>query len=515
MSERNPSFTIEPSKSGPPTLAVLAEGKKVYLHSRVDPLKEGESLRGRFDPGKYDLLVVLGVGLGYHLAPLAELSDRYRLIVLIDALPGMERTLAPSAAALADDTERVRFLCGLSPDAAERELEHLIDLESAGGIQVVEHPASLRACTVYYEDVKALLERIINRKAGEKATVGAFGFRYLMNIVRNLAQIGSFRPAAPLFGAFEGYPALVLTPGPSLEELLPLVRERQGKVYIVAADSALPVLSRSGITADFTVSIDPQVYVHEHFAHGLPGRTVPVYALPVHPLPFRRFPGLVYLNSHPLCQLIEERRPGLFGSANSATGNVAGDAVMLARRLGFAPLGLAGFDFSFPRYCIYCRGSAYQERFACYFQERFAPVESRNFLYVLRSSRGLRQGGLHTRHSFLRYRDGIGRLIADTGLHVRSLTSRGVPMEGVPIEDAADFLGGLKDMVPSKEEVIGQRMAEVPLLDRGGITKPVLSLLNDEEILGRVLAASLMAAPDSPRFVRSAQRLRRLIEHFL
>jgi len=513
MNHLKPTFAIEPSTEGPPTLAVTVEARTIYLHSRVNPTREAELFRKNCEPEKFDLLMVLGLGLGYHLAPIARQVHRYRRVILVDLLEGVENHWSGPVADLPRQTGRVTVLTGIAPDRIEASLAPLLNLENASGIQVLEHPASMRAFPAYYGGVKSIIETIINRAAGNHATVTAFGYRYIMNGIQNISMLPAMRPFSELFGRFTAYPALVITPGPSLDGILSLIRENQHRFFIIAADSALPVLSNSGITADFLVSIDPQAHLYEHFVHGRMGRTVPVYALPVHPLPFRHFPGMVYLNSHPLCQLLEEHRPGLFGSANSATGTVAGDAIAAALRLGFSSLGLAGFDFSFPRFSIYARGSAYQERFARYFQTRMHPSETRNLSYIMGSSRGERHGVLYTRKSFLRYREGIGKLLADGATEAVVLTDGGLAPEGVPCVEPETYFQKYGKAL-SKEKIISEYIKSIPFLSKQIDIRELFLTIGREDILDSLLLASLRTGPGSALYDRCAVRIRDFISMY-
>jgi len=472
----------------------------------VNPAREAELLRKNCEPDKFDLLMVLGMGLGYHLTPIAEQVHRYRRIILVDLQESVENHWSGPVADLLCQTGSVTVLTGITLDRIEASLAPLLNLENASGIQVLEHPASMRAFPAYYGGVKSIIETFINRAAGNRATISAFGYRYIMNGIHNIPMVPAMRPLAGLIGRFASYPALVITPGPSLNGIIDLIRENQHRFFIVAADSALPVLSNSGITADFLVSIDPQVHLYEHFVHGRMGRTIPVYALPVHPLPFRRFPGMVYLNSHPLCQLLEEYRPGLFGSANSATGTVAGDAIAAAQRLGFSTLGLAGFDFSFPRFSIYARGSAYQERFARYFQTRMLPSETRNLSYIMGSSRGERHGELYTRKSFLRYHEAIGKLLADGAAEAAALTDEGLTPEGIPcMEPEAYFKKYGKPL--SKEKIISEYIQSIPFLSEKIDIMELFLTIGREDILDSLLRASLRTGPGSALYDRCTVRI--------
>jgi len=442
-------YRITQTRSGHPTLLVSREGKEIPLHSSVDPLREAESMRDRFDPGRYDTLVVLGTGLAYHLLPLESMLDAYTSVFLIDILDGIRETVAEGAAAFLSRNHRVRFLTGLAPEEVAAELSSALDLGSTRGISVLEHPASMRIFPEYYLAVKKQIESVINKKAGNEATRKAFGVKYFRNILSNCAMAGEFMPVAGLFGRFKGCTAIIATSGPSLDRCLGIIREQQTGCCIIAADSALPVLERSGIRPDFTVSIDPQPYIYEHLMLSEPGRTVPVLSISASSRAFEwacrnagKKDGMRFLslNSHPLSQVIASLG-GDFGSIESGTGNVAGDAVRMAILMGFDRIALAGFDFSFPRYAIYARGTAYQRRYGVYFQDRFSTVETRNAAYIFASSGGLKQQGLYTRKSFVQYRESLETLIGCGKTDIVSMMGEGLPISGAPAAGGEIFPG--------------------------------------------------------------------------
>jgi hypothetical protein len=144
-------YAVEEARDGALTLAVIDEGERRYLHSRVAPLRESGLLSDRFDAVRYDLLIVLGTGLGYHLMPLEGGRYGYRRIVLVDVIEGIESAVAcnPHTRFLAEEGS-VRFMCGKSPDEIAALLDGVIDFDSIKGVQVLEHPASMRLFSGYY-----------------------------------------------------------------------------------------------------------------------------------------------------------------------------------------------------------------------------------------------------------------------------------------------------------------------------------------------------------------------------
>jgi len=501
------AYTIENARDGKPTLRVRAGDRDVLIHSAYHPLADARVLEESFNPDRYDILVVLGAGLGYHLAPLREIAGRYRRVVVIDALPGLEAEIArvPESAFLAAGGT-ITLLAGLALSAAEEALTPLLDMEDARGIQVLEHPQSLRALPDYYREIRSVIERILNRGAGDLATRSALGLRFFKNAAANLARLGMHRPARTLAGRFAGLPALAVTSGPTLAKHLAELCEHQKRLFIIAVDSALPVLLRAGVAPDFCVSIDPQPYIVEHFMRAPESAALPLVSVTSEPRVFARAPGFVSLNTHPVSQFLEEAFPGAVGSFHSATGTVAGDAVRTALLMGFGAVGLAGFDFSFPSLEIYARGTAYQDRYAAIFQERFSPVETRNLRYVMQSSGGVRAGALYSRKSFLRYRESLEDLVLSKAeCPIQAIAPAGVPLRGAPALSLEEFIARHAGPVIDKRTVVrGVQDGTAPLED--AFTLRDIARLADDGVTARLAAASL--GEGHPGIARAAAFLR-------
>jgi hypothetical protein len=408
-------YVIESTREGVPTLAALADdSSKIYLHSRYNPARESVSFAGTFNPDKYDVLICLGVGLGYHLINLKDIR-KYKIIILIEALPDVEKdiVLNPMTSFLVS-SNAIRLLAGMSSDNIGESLYELIESSMEKGLQILEHPASIRAFPEYYAEVKDIIKKAVDRLAGNIATKHTLGIRYIRNICINVPTLPHHRGVNTLFNSMRGNDSIVLTSGPSVERFLPALSLVQDSFYIIAADSALGVASGYGIRPDIVVSIDPQPQIMEHLLSPGDENTIFVHSISSHPSTLSRHKGCISLSTHPLSQLLEEMYPGAVGSVDSSTGTVAGDAVNLAIKMGFKTIILAGFDFSFPSMKIYARGSAYQKRYSLFMQTRTNPVETSNMNYVFKASRGFLYNSLHSRKSFIQYKNGIERLIASS-----------------------------------------------------------------------------------------------------
>ncbi|PKL38404.1 MAG: hypothetical protein CVV44_10985 [Spirochaetae bacterium HGW-Spirochaetae-1] len=515
MMGENITYQLIESREDHQTLIVIDEKGTWPLHSKMYPSREAASLEKELEPGVHDILIVLGTGLGYHLVPLKKHLSRYRLILCIDFLTGLEEHVArDNLTVFLTGSRNVHFILGKDIHELQAILDSLIDFSEIRGIRVVEHPASMRIFPEYYTGVRSAIQSMINRKAGSGATVRAFGPLFMRNIIKMLGHMEGFFPVRSLFGLCAGMPVLIVTPGPSLEKSLDRIREHAGRFFIIAVDSALPVLQQARIVPDICISIDPQPYIAEHFQDVSVPDVLFVVSVSSNPLVLTRIKcrrTWLSLNSHPLSQVLEELHPGVVGSVDSGTGSVAGDALCLAVSMGFSTIALAGFDFSFINYDIYARGTAYQRRYTRYFQNRLSPVETANFNYVMKSSRGFRHDGIFSRKAFIHYRDRLEDYIVRAGKgRIYRLHGSRIGLRGAADADMEDFLGECPPAV-DKSALAERAAGRLPGLDSLLSRERILSLLGDRDVFDEVMRHSLGEGRDTRR-ERAITKLRDLLK---
>ncbi|MCU0849154.1 MAG: DUF115 domain-containing protein [Spirochaetes bacterium] len=492
-------YEILDTDEGIPTLMVSMDGKTALLHSRVRPSREASGMKDSFDPGKFDFLIVLGTGLGYHLAPLRDIIDSYSKILLVDVIGGIEKMMPKNGpASFLLESDRAVFVTGKDEEEIENALTALLDFDSIKGVSVLEHPASVRFFEKYYSGIKKAVDRVIQKKAGDGAARKAFGALYFRNIIKNSSILGDLQPIIQLAGAFAGMPAVVVTSGPSLENHLKDIKSNMGVFFTICVDSAFPVLHGSGIKPDIVISTDPQPYVAEHLQEGYGKVPVRIFSISSSHDSVKKHGGFIHLNTHPLSQIISGIA-GEIGSVDSLTGTVAGDAIRLAEFLGFKTAALIGFDFSFTGFKIYSRGTAYQNRYSLYFQDRTTPVETRNLGYIMKSSGGFRQYGRFTRRSFMSYRESIEKMIRYTVTMPVNVNMEGPDIKGAKKMNFSDFIadccGGKIDRDGIMKKALGVS-GKTPMETAGRLR----ASLGDREILHAVLEESLPKSyPKKPK----------------
>ena len=127
-----------------------------FLHSRISPMKSAETWANSIR-NTSETLVVLGVGLGYHLLAL-EIFDLPNALVIIDAdvdLFGLAVRLTDLTSLL--NNPRVHLLIGKTILEVNAVLKNL----GKGSITYREHLAATSLYPEYYQSIKDGLERLV------------------------------------------------------------------------------------------------------------------------------------------------------------------------------------------------------------------------------------------------------------------------------------------------------------------------------------------------------------------
>ena len=217
------------------------------LHSRYNPEAEAERYINSLPLNeKLRFLIMIEPGLGYMAAPLKKKLPKAKIIAL-----HVER--------LHPETPGNNFQCidaewnpekGIPiQDFLEKEIP---DIE-ASEIRLLEWRPAL---TVYGKAYLSLVEEtasFIKRLDAGYRTTKAFGRRWLRNFFKNLNFIKTVLVPSPQL-----LPLLVTGAGPSLEEVIPKLKEPsiRNSLFILASSSSTAALAAEGLIPDMIISTD-------------------------------------------------------------------------------------------------------------------------------------------------------------------------------------------------------------------------------------------------------------------
>jgi len=177
------------SPKGHHSLRVTApDGSARLLHSMYGPEEEATALVDAFDAGGTRFVVVLGLGLGFHVA---ELCRRYPTAELVVVEGKAEiRDLCGKHGKAAQFTDKVHLIGGASPRDAVSEISRLHLAAGLPPLAVFPFPPEVAAFPEYYGPIRGALDRTVSLRLwdrlrypkfrGESLTVALFDFGYFL-----------------------------------------------------------------------------------------------------------------------------------------------------------------------------------------------------------------------------------------------------------------------------------------------------------------------------------------------
>ncbi|MDH4129133.1 MAG: DUF115 domain-containing protein [Spirochaetota bacterium] len=361
MKEDNLQFSIENSRTGHPTLKY---GEN-YIHSKYDPIKEGENLVSKVNFSNISCIIVFGMGLGYHITPLL-IYDRIKIII-IEKNPSIIEALKQSNRLECFSNTKL-FLGDI------RQLENwifqLIDEEESNSIFFYDHQPSVNLDKEYYENAKKMVNNILKIKLQSYFTTLGFSKRWHENSIKNLKHLFSFHT----LNKKVNLPIFIIGSGPSLDFHLENLYEIKNRGIIIALSPVYHRLIEIGIDANFVISTDGGVAnrIHIQPQDKLSENTVPITTLSATPYIFRLWNREKLLINH---ELPFEKH--LFKNIPSIPmhGSVASAAFLLSQILTTGDIFLIGLDFAMPDNKYHFKGNRLED-YILYSNRKIKPFDT-------------------------------------------------------------------------------------------------------------------------------------------
>ncbi len=352
---------IEPvrTRTGETVPQVTAGNRKVFVHSRFDPVTEAARFTGEALKEGHDLYIVFGFGFGFHVEALLKQIQDSSGVLVIEKSPAMVRAAAENrdlSCIFSDE----RFV--LMTDPGEEKISQVLSGRASARVSFITHRGSFQLEGDYYSAMLSVCRACLSAKEVNIATLAKFEKIWSGNIARNIEAVISLPGVSSLYGKFSGMAAVIVAAGPSLAESLDFIRSVKDRALIIAVDTALGILLRAGIEPHFCVAVDPQVINARYFEGIKADDTVLVGDPTVHPSVFHLHTGPAFITgiAFDLMKWIEK----ISGEKGEIThgGSVATNAYDLAVRMGCSPVILTGQDLSFTGGRAHARGSFMEEQ---------------------------------------------------------------------------------------------------------------------------------------------------------
>ena len=189
-------------------------------------------------------------------------------------------------------------------------------------------------------------------------TIKSHDKTWIQNGLGNFHDLIKYPHIKCLDKKFEGFPVIIVSPGPSLEKNVHLLRNLEGRALVIAASHSLQYLSEQDIIPDIILHVDPNVSIQKYFSDFdmdkvelliLSATTAPsLFNLPA------RHKTWIYANAYFdnwLMNIINIEDYTLYGSCVSVA------ALKLAYNWGCSKIALIGQDLSFDSGKYYAGGT--------------------------------------------------------------------------------------------------------------------------------------------------------------
>lgn len=355
-------FGVEQARSGSPTLIYRSDGQETFLHSRYDP--EQEARRWAESLGEeWDMLVLFGMGLGYHLLAVSRLYPGKRVILVENdarhlLLPFYYLDLTP--------LWQTDLTLVVSPDAvtAAQQVSRIL-FNNLGCNQLLKAlPAYQTLYAAYWSDFQKEFADQLTAYQSALVTMAAHRAQWWKNYSELFLEYLESPGISTLFERFSGVPAVIVAAGPSLEKNVRLLPALHDKALILAAGSAIGPLVHYGLRPHLLLSCDPTANNYNHFA-GLDGREIPLaFASSIYHRIVQEYQGpkfsfaLNTMNDWP--DKITGREKGVLQSGAT----VAVTCFDLAVRLGCDPIIFIGQDLAYSGMKTHAEGNFYARNVA-------------------------------------------------------------------------------------------------------------------------------------------------------
>jgi hypothetical protein len=366
------------------------------LASLRRPLEEASRWAQSIDISQQPGVVVCGFGLGHHLAALGQRLKRTGVIfcfepdlsllrAVLERIDHSQWIVQTNLTLLTDADDQSVIAAGVQG------VEGLL----AAGVNIASHASSLQRLGPQAERFHAAFANIMTAVRTTVVTTLVQVETSLRNAMLNLRHYALGPGVADLAQVAAGFPAVVVSAGPSLErnvELLsrPGVRDR---VVIIATQTVLKPLLARGIKPHFVTALDYHE-ISRRFYEGLTAADVEGITLVVEPQAnpaiLDAFPGVIRCAAEEsIDNLLGEDLARHMGSLTPGA-TVAHLAYYLARHLGCEPVILIGQDLGFTDGQYYAAGASIHRVWSPELSE-FHTIEMLEWQRIVRARNMLRK----------------------------------------------------------------------------------------------------------------------------
>ncbi len=491
----NHNCKLETAKNGSLTLSYAKDNIPYYLHSKFNPEEESIKILQKKDLNA-DHIVVLGLGLGYHLEKILEKKDPLARVLLIE--PEIEilfQSLYRFPWHKWLKCKEFFYIFGPEVGLIGETLHQFINISAFEKVEFIELSSETRLLDVYFSKARHALEAEIKSNLYDFKTRLAESVMMPRNILNNFPLILKSRPITSLKNIFQGVPGFLVGAGPSLDKNVLYLKKIRDRALLVAVDTALKPLLARAIQPHFTAIGDPSYknYLHVQGTEKKIAHFIVAEAGIAHRIYQDFLPHIFSLSiGKPITRLLEAHSEPL--GEIEAWGSVISIALDFAVYIGLNPIIFIGQDFAFSNTRNHCRGTSWEEDKMEYTRnldelQRFESVSIGGDRKII-ETQNIYGHKTITSERLVLYKNFLARLVTRyPGTHFFNATEGGIFSE-IPVIRLYD---AMERFVFGKKTIHLGHLALIPTLDKEDNIKRSITFLAQKVIFFKAYQQKVVA----------------------
>lgn len=334
------------------TVYFSKDDRRYLLHSAYDPSYEAKCLIENLDINKDSLIIVFGLGLGYHLFELKDkISEDTRVIIIEQNIDVLKYALTHVDLSEIFDIPKFLLIFG-----SEKQIDELIIYQTGTNIYNLSQNIQMIMLPnyhVYDKENRRVAKEIVKVFTSKLIAYGNdledmfFGFR---NNYLNIDAILESNSINEIKDKYKGYPAIIVSAGPSLEKNIHHLKSAYGKALIISCDASMRACEKQGVKPDAVASIErvPETYKFYYENRTFDKELVIVGPALLWPKIYEEFPGkkimLAKRNDGPEAWWLNHFENVKFINQGQSCATVA---FAVAQEAGCNPIILIGQDLAY------------------------------------------------------------------------------------------------------------------------------------------------------------------------
>lgn len=255
---KNKEFFIEETRRGDKTLYYTKDNKKLYFHSKYNPVREAEAIIDEYKNIDKDINIIFyGTGLGYHIDLFIKRHPDNNFYIFEPIPELMEKFLSIRNLSKSEYKNLRGISIGLENIVPE--INKFLDLNRKE-IVIIDLPIHKQNFEDEFKKFNDIFLKIIKERRSNLVVNYSYQRRWIINSMINFKEV-LISPSILMMnkGQFKSKPAILVAAGPSLNEEIENIRyiKENGLTYIFSVGSAINTLIHHNIYPHAATTYDP------------------------------------------------------------------------------------------------------------------------------------------------------------------------------------------------------------------------------------------------------------------